>query len=70
MNISGTFSNGALAAREAYMERYYPEIADNNRCDQCGQTATETNFADYSRARRLELIEQQEAVDHLFPWTL
>ena len=75
MNLSGTFGNGTLAARDAYMERYNPEIADNNWRDQCGEIATQTNFADYSRARRLELIQQQEAVDHgetrcpLFTWT-
>ena len=57
MNISGTFGKGALEARAAYMERYYPEIDDNNWRDQCGEIATQTNFADYSRARRLELIQ-------------
>ena len=61
--------------REAYLARYYPEIDDNNWREQCGEIATQTNFADYSRARRLELIQQQEAVDHgetqcpMFTWT-
>ena len=64
MNISGKFGDGALAAREAYLARYYPEIADNNWREQCGQITSLTSSADYSWAGRLELIQQQEAVDH------
>ena len=37
MNLSGTFGNGALAERGGEVERYYPEIADNNWHDQCGE---------------------------------
>ena len=48
MNLSGTFGNG-----DAYLERYYLEIADKNWRDQCGEIATQTNFADYSMVRRL-----------------
>ena len=57
------------------MARYYPKIDDNNWREQSGQIAMQTSFADYLRARRLELIQQQEAVDHgmtrypLFTWT-
>ena len=75
MNISGKFGDGALAAREAYLVLYFPEIADNKWREQCGQIASQTSFADYSRARRLELIQQQEAADRgmtrrpLFTWT-
>ena len=46
------------------MVRYYPEITDNDWRDQCGQIATQANFAEYSKARRLELIQLQEAMDH------
>ena len=35
INISGNFGDGALAAREAYLVRYYPEIADNNWREIC-----------------------------------
>ena len=64
-----------MATRDAYMEQYYPEIADNDWHDQSSQIATQTNFAEYSRARRLELIRRQEAVDQgettrpMFTWT-
>ena len=57
------------------MERYYPEIAGNDLRLQCNEIATQTNFADYSRARRLILIQQQEAAEDgettcpLFTWT-
>ena len=75
MNHSGTFGKGALEARTTYMERFYPEIGDNNWRDQCHEIALQTNFADYSMARRLILIEQQEAAEEnettcpLFTWT-
>ena len=75
LHISGKFGEAAVAARDAYLARYYPEIEDNNWRDHSGQIGSHTNFADYSRARRLELIQQQEAVDHgetqcpMFTWT-
>ena len=75
MNLSGTYSKGALEARAAYMERFYPEIGDNNWRDQCNEIASQTNFADFSMARRLILIQQQEAAEDnettcpLFTWT-
>ena len=75
MNVSGTFGKGALEARATYMERFYPEIADNDWRLQCNEIATQTNFADYSRAKRLILIQQQEAAEDgettctLFTWT-
>ena len=60
MNLDGTFGKGAVGARDAYMHRFYPEIDDNNWNDQCHEIASQTNFADYSMARRLTLIKQQE----------
>ena len=30
MNLNGLFGKGALAARDAYMHRFYPEIDDND----------------------------------------
>ena len=59
LNISGKFGEAALAARDAYVAR----IDDNNWREQSGHIASQTSFADYSRARRMELIEQQGAVD-------
>ena len=58
MNLSGTYGKGALAARDAYMHRFYPEIDDNDWHDQSQEIALQTNFADYSMARRLILIKQ------------
>ena len=65
MNLSGTFSNGAFEARTAYMDRFYPEIGDNNWRDQCNEIASQTNFADYSMARRLTLIKRQKAAEDM-----
>ena len=75
MNLEGTFGKGALGARDAYMHRFYPEIDDNNWNDQSHEIASQTNFADYSMARRLTLIKQQEEAEGnettcpLFTWT-
>jgi hypothetical protein len=63
MNLSGTFGKGALAARDAYMHRFYPEIDDNDWNDQGQEIALQTNFADCSMARRLTLIKQQEEAE-------
>ena len=74
MNLSGTYGKGALAARDAYMHRFYPEIDDNDWHDQSQEIALQTNFADYSMARRLTLIKQQEEAEDnetscpLFTW--
>ena len=38
---------------------------DNNWRDQCNEIASQTNFADYSMARRLILIKQQEAAEDM-----
>jgi hypothetical protein len=40
MNIREKFGEAALATRVSYMERYYPEIADNDWRDQSFQIAT------------------------------
>ena len=56
------------------MHRFYPEIDDNNWNDQSHEIASQTNFADYSMARRLTLIKQQEEAEGnettcpLFTW--
>ena len=74
INLSGTYGKGALAARDAYMHRFYPEIDDNDWNDQSQEIALQTNFADYSMARRLTLIKQQEEAEGnetscpLFTW--
>ena len=63
MNLDGTFGKGAVT-----------EIDDNNWNDQCNKIASQTNFADYSMARRLTLIKQQEEAEGnettcpLFTW--
>ena len=74
MNLNGLFGKGALAARDAYMHRFYPEIDDNDWNDQSQDIALQTNFADYSMARRLTLVKQQEEAEGnktscpLFTW--
>ena len=74
MNLNGRYGESALAAREAYLQRFYPEIDDNDWDFQSREIATQTNFADYSMERRLTLVRQQEdAVDNvtscpLFTW--
>ena len=50
MNLDGTFGKSAVAARDAYMHRFYPAIDDNNWNEQCNEIASQTNFADYSMA--------------------
>ena len=74
MNLIGAFGKGAMAARDAYMRRFFPEIDDNDWSDQSQEIALQTNFADYSMARRLTLIKQQEEAEGnetacpLFTW--
>ena len=70
MNLNGS----AVAARDAYMRRFYPEIDDNDWTDQSQAIALQTSFAEYSMARRLTLIRQQgeaegsETSCTLFTW--
>ena len=74
MNLNGRYGESALAARDAYMQRFYPEIDDNDWDDQSREIATQTNFADYSMERRLTLVRQQEDAEDnatscpLFTW--
>ena len=56
MNLNGLYGESALAARDAYMQRFYPEIDDNDWDDQSREIATQSNFADYSMERRLTLV--------------
>ena len=63
MNIRGKFGEIALATRDVYMERYYPEIVDNDWRVQSSQIETQTNFAEFLIAKRLELIQHQEEAD-------
>ena len=44
MNLNGRYGESALAARDAYLQRYYPEIDDNDWDDQSREIATQTNF--------------------------
>ena len=75
MNIRGKFGEVALATRDVYMERYYPEIVDNDWRIQSSQIETQTNFAEFLIAKRLELIQHQEEADKgkttcpIFTWT-
>ena len=74
MNLNGLYGKGAVAARDACMHRFYPEIDDNDWTDQSQAIALQTNFAEYSMARRLTLIRQQEEAEGsetscpLFTW--
>ena len=74
MNLNGLYGKGAVAARDAYMRRFYPEIDDNDWSVQSQEIALQTNFAEYSMTRRLTLIRQQEEAEGsetscpLFTW--
>ena len=74
MNLNGRWGESALEAREAYLQRFYPEIDDNDWDDQSREIATQTNFAEYSKERRLTLVRQQEDAEDnvtscpLFTW--
>ena len=74
MNLNGRYGESALAERDAYLQRFYPEIDDNDWEDQSREIATQTNFADYSMERRLTLVRQQEDAEDnvtscpLFTW--
>ena len=56
-----------MGARDAYKQRFYPEIDDNNWNDQSHDIASQTNFADYSMAQ--EEAEGNETACPLFTWT-
>ena len=46
--------------REVFLRRFYPEIGDHDWRAQSRQIASATNFADYQKKRRLDLIKAEE----------
>jgi hypothetical protein len=42
------------------MDRFYPEIGENNWRDQCNEIASQTNFTDYSMIKQQEAAEDNE----------
>ena len=59
-HLHGKFGAAAISLREAFLRRFYPEIGDHDWRAQSRQIASATNFADYQKKRRLDLIKAEE----------
>ena len=78
LGISGKFGEATMAARHAYLKRFFPDIGDDCYWRAMSkQMASQPIFAEFSRSRRLQLICEEEAAEgdaitcplHMMQWS-
>ena len=77
LGISGKFGEATMAARHAYLKRFFPDIGDDNCRAMSKQMTSQPIFAEFSRSKRLQLIREEEAAEgdattcplHMMQWS-